>query len=72
MHMIQNMHCNSKHMSLCFCILIGYLSLNRALQTTYRKNYNLEKCAGMGPNGFLFKNKNKIKYKWDKKILGAV
>ena len=27
-------------------------SLKEALHTTYRKNNNLEKCAGMGLNGF--------------------
>ena len=30
---------------------IGF-ELEKAHQTTYRKNNNFEKCAGMGLNGF--------------------
>ena len=43
------------------------------LHTTYSWNIKLQKCAGMGLNGFIFKKINENEnIKTKKKILGAV
>ena len=32
--------------------IFSYIAFSKLKHTTYRKNNNLEKCAGMGLNGF--------------------
>ena len=42
-----------------------YKTVAERSHTTYRKNNNLEKCAGLGLNGFIFKKIHTNKWEED-------